>query len=215
MKGPCDHLQNWASLPLSPPWEETGFTLYGERMVTRTCPGEWTATPSFRTKGLDCGHKGSILRWQQDGYRLSTFQYEAETLLWRGDEWRLPLPDELDELLGYPRGYTAVAGATDLQREQLLGNTMHVAAAVVRLLEDLKDGTPVSRTKDEDEDGADPGGQHQVVSVDTSNILQETHNCCHVLCISQQLFSLAVCGTRYRCVASGVPQQFVQFVWER
>ena len=145
MKGPCDHLQNWASLPLAPPWEGTGFSLYGERMVTRTCPGEWSATPTFRTKGLDRADKGTILRWRQDGYRLSTFQYEAETLLWKGDEWRLPLPDELDELLGYPRGYTAVAGATDLQREQLLGNTMHVAA-VVRLLEDLKDGTPVSRT---------------------------------------------------------------------
>ena len=48
---------------------------------------------------------------------------------------------------------------------------MHVAA-VVRLLEDLKDGTPISRTEDEDEEGADSEGQHQVVSVDTSNILQ-------------------------------------------
>ena len=64
-----------------------------------------------------------------------------------------------------------MAGATDLQREQLLGNTMHVAA-VVRLLEDLKDGTPISRTEDEDEEGPNSEGQHQVVSVDTSNILQ-------------------------------------------
>ena len=48
---------------------------------------------------------------------------------------------------------------------------MHVAV-VVRLLEDLKDGTPISRTEDEDEEGADSEGQHQVVSVDTSNILQ-------------------------------------------
>ena len=115
----------------------TGFILYGERMVTRTCPGEWSAVPTFRTKRLDRADKHTIRRWKQDGYRLSTFQYEAETSLWKGDEWRLPSPDELDELLGYPRGYTGVANATNLQREQMLGNTMH-GAAVVRLLEDLK-----------------------------------------------------------------------------
>ena len=146
-------------------------SLYGERMVTRTCPGERSPTPTFRTKGLDRADKGTILRWRQDGYRLSTFQYEAETLLWKGDEWRLPLPDELDGLLGYPKGYRAVAGATSLQREQLLGNTMHVAA-VVRLLEDLKDGTPAPRTDNEDEKNVSAGVQHQVVFVDTSNILQ-------------------------------------------
>ena len=48
----------------------------------------------------------------------------------------MPSPDELDELLGFPQGYTKVAGVTDLQREQLIGTTMHVAV-IKRILEDL------------------------------------------------------------------------------
>ena len=48
----------------------------------------------------------------------------------------MPTSDELDELLGFPQGYTAAEGVTDLEREQLIGNTMH-ASVIRRILEDL------------------------------------------------------------------------------
>ena len=43
-------------------------------------------------------------RWM----RLSTYQYEENALPWNGDEWRHPNTDELDVLLVFPRGFTAV-----------------------------------------------------------------------------------------------------------
>ena len=48
----------------------------------------------------------------------------------------MPYPSELDELLGFPQGYTEVEGVTELQREQLIGNTMHTSV-IQRLLQDL------------------------------------------------------------------------------
>ena len=105
-------------------------------MVTRTCPGERSSSRTFRTKGLARADMATRRRWAEDGYRLSTFQYEADTILWKGDQWRLPSPDELDALLGFPVGYTDVPGISSLQREQLIGNTMHVEA-LRRLLQDL------------------------------------------------------------------------------
>ena len=48
----------------------------------------------------------------------------------------MPTPDEGDELLGFPRGYTNVPGIEPYHREQMIGNTMHIEA-VKRLLKDL------------------------------------------------------------------------------
>ena len=48
----------------------------------------------------------------------------------------MPTPDEGDVLLGYRRGCTQAPGVLDYQREQMVGNTMHVQC-VKRLLLDL------------------------------------------------------------------------------
>ena len=131
----------WATLKDIPPWHHTGFSLPSERMVCRTCPGEPQTTPSFRTKGWQRADEATRQRWKADGYRLSTFQYEQDTGLWKGSKWRLPTRDELDQLMGLPAGYAGVAHATNLQREQMLGTSMHVE--VIRRI--LK-GVPVTLT---------------------------------------------------------------------
>lgn len=81
-------------------------------MVTRTCPGEYNFTRTFRDKGFERADEATRARWQQDGYRLSTLQYAADIFIWKGDSWRLPTPDELDVLLGFPVGCTGRANAT-------------------------------------------------------------------------------------------------------
>ena len=81
-----------------------------------------------------------------------------------------------------------MAGATDLQREQMLGNTMHVAA-VVGLLEDLKekmpgptDGKEAGTSKkllSPENESLQRAEQHQIVSVDTSNVVQAMWDSLH------------------------------------
>ena len=95
---------------------------------------------------------------------MSTFQYEADTILWKGSQWRLPSPDELDALLGFAAGYTDVPGISPLQREQLIGNTMHVEA-LRRILQDL-DLAVWPQHKSELQEA-----ESKVLQIDTCNIL--------------------------------------------
>ena len=132
--------QNWGVKPDKTPWGNTEFQVQHHGKASTlpicTCPGPKGPESSWRDHGIETADGGTIRRWKEDGHRLSTYQYAEENLLWKGDWWRMPYPSELDELLGFPQGYTEAEGVTDLQREQLIGNTMHTSV-IQRLLQDL------------------------------------------------------------------------------
>ena len=92
----------------------------------------------FRTNGLELADKDQFKRWEGDNKRLATYHYRADNLLLKSDrtQWRLPMPDKGDVLLGYPRACTQAPGVLEYQREQMVGNTMH-AQCVKLLLRDL------------------------------------------------------------------------------
>ena len=90
----------------------------------------------FRSKGCGKASAATKERWRSDGCLLSTHQYEEKAILWHGNTWRHPSADELDVLLGFPRGFTAVEAVNEEARERLLGNTMHLGC-IERLLQDV------------------------------------------------------------------------------
>lgn len=105
-------------------------------MVCRTCPDQPEPIRTFRTKKWERADEATREKGKADGYRLSTYLYEEDTLLWKMSKWRPPVPDEFDQVMGLPARYTALAKATILQHEQMIGNSMHVAA-IQRVLKDV------------------------------------------------------------------------------
>ena len=131
-------LKNWGKPPRHPPWHHTDFQALKPKLTCRMVPGSPDDKSGFRTNGIEQADEAQLERWEGDNKRLATYHYRADNLLWNKDrtEWRMPTPDEGDTLLGYPRGYTRAPGIPDYQREQMVGNTMHVQC-VKRLLLDL------------------------------------------------------------------------------
>ena len=50
----------------------------------------------WRNAGINEADWDTYDRWEADGHRLATFQYEAHNLLWNAaNQWRMPTPNEL------------------------------------------------------------------------------------------------------------------------
>ena len=95
--------------PTEPPWHDTPYTLKAKCLPTRLVPGEREFdVDGWRDKGFDEADMPTKERWRQDGCRLSTYQCAAHNLLWHLTKWRYPSADELDVLLGFPKGFTDV-----------------------------------------------------------------------------------------------------------
>ena len=131
-------LLHWGERPQTPPWRDMGYSAGKATLTCRLVPGAPHEDNSWRTNGIQEADQEQIQRWKQDNQRLSTYHYHRDNLLWSQDRrsWRLPTPDECDVLLGFPAGYTNVAGVEPYKREQMVGNTMHVMA-VQRILTDI------------------------------------------------------------------------------
>ena len=124
--------------PPRPPWHHTDYKALRPKLTCRMVPGSPDDKRGFRRNGLAEADAAQVKRWESDNKRLATYHYRADNLLWNSDKtaWRMPTPDEGDVLLGYPRGCTSAPGVLDYQREQMIGNTMHVQC-VKRLLRDM------------------------------------------------------------------------------
>ena len=126
-------LKNWGVKPDKTPWGNTEFQVqhHGKAstlpICTRTCPGPKGPESSWRDHGIETADSGTIRRWKEDGHRLSTYQYAEENLLWKGDWWRMPYPSELDELLGFPQGYTEGRGHRSAARTANREHNAHVS----------------------------------------------------------------------------------------
>ena len=76
-------------------------------------------------------------RFHQDYRRFPPAAYEENSLLWSGDHWRQPSPDERSQLLGVPVAATqAVKGSQDQRtkiRNSLLGNGFHLPSVMALL----------------------------------------------------------------------------------
>ena len=121
-------LVNWSGGKQTlPPWHGTPFSLHASYLPTRLVPGDREfGIDGFRDAGFDEADMPTKMRWRQDGCRLSTYQCAEDCVLWNGSERRHPSADELDVLLGFPRGFTDVPPMEEEAREKLLGNTMHL-----------------------------------------------------------------------------------------
>ena len=82
--------------------------------------------------------------------------------MWNKDIWRHPTADELDVLLGFPRGFTAVPSVDEETRERMLGNTMHLGC-IERILQDFPgtneaapSGASVQKTPPEEQPATPP-----------------------------------------------------------
>ena len=76
-------------------------------------------------------------RFHQDNRRFPPAAYEENSLLWSGDNWRQPSPDERSQLMGVPVAAThAVQGSQDQRtklRNSLLGNGFHIPSVMALL----------------------------------------------------------------------------------
>ena len=77
-------------------------------------------------------------RFFYDDRRFPPFAYEEASLLWRGNQWRVPSPDERSQMLGIPQSATAAvasrATARVRDRNSLLGNGFHLPSVVALLV---------------------------------------------------------------------------------
>lgn len=64
-------------------------------------------------------------RWAQDDYRYSPYQYEADLLVWRGDQWRNLSANERARMLGFPDGY--LCGVSEDEGCSLAGDVFSTA----------------------------------------------------------------------------------------
>jgi len=77
-------------------------------------------------------------RFLDDNRRRPLFHYVKGNMLWKDDEARPMNPEESEELMGFPRGYTATlrpVGGRSLHDARLssIGNSFHVSCVVVLL----------------------------------------------------------------------------------
>ena len=72
-------------------------------------------------------------RWEAGGRKFAPWCYAAEAKLQQqgsnGIAFRLPTPEEKEQILHLPRGYTKPGGADARTRHRMLGNTWHASIA--------------------------------------------------------------------------------------
>lgn len=79
----------------------------------------------------------AVERFFQDNRRFPPSSYEEESLLWRQDAWRQPLPEERCQMMGLPPGcVAAVKGSPPARRaaqNSLIGNGFHIPTIMALL----------------------------------------------------------------------------------
>ena len=79
----------------------------------------------------------AVARFYEDTRRFPPASYEESSLLWKGDVWRQPTPDERSQLMGIPPAATSAVQGSETRRVQvrnsLLGNGFHLPSIMVLL----------------------------------------------------------------------------------
>ena len=111
-----------------------GWSLVGDKLPTFTTSRPRTY-PGRKPAGLKNCQAHEVERWQKDSHRFPPYQYvDANMLINKAGEYRLPDVEEREAILGFPRGYTlhcckkSEQGTEHHQdkRLSLLGNTWNV-----------------------------------------------------------------------------------------
>jgi len=108
-----------------------------------------SAKPMPHPAGIDTASELAISRWSADEHCFQVYNYESCHMIYdRGlKDYRLPSPEECEQLMSIDKYYTLVAVKEDFTsrktfviRRQLIGNSFNVAA-VSFLIGDLFAGT--------------------------------------------------------------------------
>ena len=122
------------------PWEAR--LAAGATFHTFTRPRKFRKEPA-KPAGLESCDQATLERWRSACWEVAPYQFTAEKLLWKGEEWRQLRAVEREVMLGYPRGYTEPAGDA-FHRKQVLGDTTKQPRELIDLSfqEAMKIGEP-------------------------------------------------------------------------
>ena len=92
------------------------------------------SAPGRRPAGLERLSPKERSQWEDDAFRFPPYQYQFCHQLRRGEDFRLPSPEEREVVMGFPKGYTIHCLTKNLQgsqhhfdvRNSLIGNSWNV-----------------------------------------------------------------------------------------
>ena len=135
-KGP--QLTKWGAKPQAEQTFNEGWQPGSNDVSCLTRPQRPRQGHTSRLNGIEKADKYTLQRWQKDGNKYAPYRYEAKHVIWDPEgNSRMPNVGEMEKLMGFPQDYTKDEQNknTTLQREQLLGNSMHTDV-LSRILQD-------------------------------------------------------------------------------
>eukprot|EP00438_Fugacium_kawagutii_P018925 Skav209942 [mRNA] locus=scaffold102:393196:398480:+ [translate_table: standard] len=85
---------------------EAGWSLKGASRLPTFTTSRPRAAPGRSPAGLNRLSSSEIQQWEEDLFRFPPYQYQLCYQLHKGDQHRLPSPEEREVIMGFPKGYT-------------------------------------------------------------------------------------------------------------
>lgn len=113
---------------------QPGWTLSGSAKLPTFTTSRARQAPGRRPAGVDRLTQYEWEQWQADEFRFPPYQYQLCYQLHKGEQHRLPSPEEREVVMGFPRGYTQHCLPKSRQgtqehidvRNRLIGNSWNV-----------------------------------------------------------------------------------------